>query len=408
MLRFSAKAMRMFQGCTPQSSWYNPGIMSPETTSSRLCPTCGTRLAENATRCVVCGSEFSAPPKKKAKSEKAVQGSRMPEITLSLPVAIAILAVFLIIGAGALYFTLKGTNQIQPPTVTPTPTETPTLTLTPTETLVPTETPTPTLEPPIEYKVQAGDSCGAIAGLYNSSVAAIISLNGLNSTCTNLAVGSTIKVPRPTPTPLPPATATLEPAAATRAACEKVVYTVQANDSLSGIAANYGVSMQAIKDFNGLSTDSVMIDQPITIPLCMRAATPGPSPTPTTPPPYPAPNLLLPADGDPFTISNETVPLQWASVGTLRENESYEVSVEDATAEVGRTSVAYVTDTKYIVPTSFRPQDNQAHIIYWSVTTVRQTGTDEDGNPVWSTAGAASPKRGFTWMGSGTAPTPTK
>jgi LysM repeat protein len=332
----------------------------------------------------------------------------MPEITLSLPVAIAILAVFLVIGAGVLYFTLKGTNQIQPPTITPSPTETPTLTLTPTETLIPTETPTLTPEPPIEYKVQSGDSCGAIASLYNSSVAAIISLNGLNSTCTNLAVGSTIKVPRPTPTPLPPATATLEPAAATRAACEIVVYTVQANDSLSGIAANYGVSMQAIKDFNGLSTDSVMLDQPITIPLCMRAATPGPSPTPTTPPPYQAPNLLLPADGAPFTLSNDTVTLQWASVGILRENEAYQVTIEDATAETGRKTIAYVTDTKYIVPTSFRPQDNIAHIMYWSVDTVRQTGTDEGGNPIWSTAGASSPKRGFTWTGSGTAPTPTK
>ena len=381
--------------------------MSPEIASTKLCPTCGTRLTENATRCVVCGSEFSATPKSKAKSEKAVQGARMPEVTLSLPVALAILAGLLVIGAAGLYFTLKGTNQIQPPTAVPSPTITPTQTVTPTETLIPTETPTPTPEPPIEYTVQAGDSCGAIASLYSSSVGAIISLNSLNSTCTNLKIGQKILVPRPTPTPLPAATSTLEPAAATRAACDTVAYTVQANDTLSSIAINYGVKMQAIKDFNGLSTDSVFIDQKLSIPLCMRDATPGPSPTPTIPPPYQAPNLLLPADGAPFTLSNNTITLQWASIGTLRENESYQVTIEDVTSGTSRKNVAFVTDTKYIVPVAFLPQDNVPHVMRWVVGTVRQTGTDDQGNPIWSLAGAASTPRTFTWTGTGVSATAT-
>jgi LysM repeat protein len=331
----------------------------------------------------------------------------MPEVTLSLPVALAVLAGLLILGAAALYFTLQGTHQIQSPTPIPSPTITPTFTATPTDTLIPSDTPTLTPEPPIDYTVQAGDSCGAIASLYNSSVAAIISMNSLNSTCTNLAIGQKIKVPRPTPTPLPPATATLEPAAATRAACETVEYKVQANDTLSAIAANYSVSMQAIKDFNGLSTDSVFLDQNLKIPLCMRAATPGPSPTPTTPPPYASPNLLQPADGAPFTLANDTITLQWASIGTLRENESYQVTIEDVTAETGRKLVSYVTDTKYIVPVTFRPQDNISHVMRWTVGTVRQTGTDDQGNPIWSSAGAVSTPRTFTWSGSGLAPTPT-
>jgi len=381
--------------------------MSPETTSTKLCPTCGTRLAENATRCVVCGSEFSATPKPKAKSEKSVQGARMPEVTLSLPVALAVLAGFLVIGAGALYFTLQGTHQIQAPTAVPSPTTTVTLTSTPTDTIIPTDTPTLTPQPPVIYTVQAGDSCGAIASLYNSTVAEIISSNNLNSTCTNLVIGQKIKVPLPTPTQLPPPTATLEPAAATRAACQTVEYTVQANDTLSNIAAAYSVSMQAIKDQNGLSTDSVFVDQKLEIPLCMRAATPGPSPTPTIPPPYPAPNLLLPADGAPFTLANDTITLQWASIGTLRSNESYQVTVEDVITDGSRKLVAYVTDTKFIVPVTFRPQDNSPHVMSWSVVTVRQTGTDDQGNPIWSVAGAVSLPRTFTWTGSGIAPTAT-
>ncbi|MBE3040350.1 MAG: LysM peptidoglycan-binding domain-containing protein [Chloroflexi bacterium] len=332
----------------------------------------------------------------------------MPEVTLSLPVALGLLAVFLVVGALVLFITLKGTGKLPDSTATPSPTETVTITPTPTETSIPTETPTLTPEPPIEYIVKTGDSCISIASLYGSSVSAIVSLNSLNSLCTDLQVGQIIKVPRPTPTPPPAPTATLEPAAATRAACETVAYTVQADDTLSTIATNYGVSIQAIKDWNGLSTDNVYTDTQLTIPLCKRDATPGPSPTPTTPPPYTAPNLLLPADGAPFTLAADTVTLQWASVGALRDNERYQVTIEDATGGTGRKLTQYVTDTKFIVPVTFRPQDNSSHIMRWWVVAVRQTVADDQGNPIWSTAGAASAMRVFGWSGAGPAATPTK
>jgi LysM repeat protein len=390
------------------SSWYNPKIMSPETTSTKLCPTCGTRLAENASRCIVCGSEFSASPKPKAKSDNNIRGAHMPEVTLSLPIALGLLAIFLVIGALVLFFTLKGTGKLPDSTPIPSPTETVTVTPTPTETLIPTETPTLTPEPPIEYTVQLGDTCISIASLYNSSISAIVSMNSLNSNCTDLQVGQTIRVPRPTPTPPPAPTATLEPVAATRAACQTVSYTVQANDTLSAIATNYAVSMQAIKDWNGLSTDNVFIGNPLIIPLCMRSATPGPSPTPTTPPPYPAPNLLLPADGAPFTLAADSITLQWASVGAFRDNERYQVSVEDVTGGMGRKITEYVTDTKFNVPVTFRPQDNIVHVMRWWVVAVRQAGTDDQGNPIWSSAGASSSMRDFSWSGAVSVATPTQ
>ncbi len=222
-----------------------------------------------------------------------------------------------------------------------------------------------------------------------------------------MQVGQTILVPRPTPTVLPVATSTLEPAAATRAACQTVDYTVQANDTLSSISINYNVSMQAIKDRNGLSTDNVYLGTTLTIPLCMRAATPGPTPTPTTPPPYPAPNLLLPADGEPFSLAVDTVILQWSSVGELRDNERYQVTIEDVTGGTGRKLVDYVTDTKFNVPVSFRPQDNRSHIMRWWVVAIRQTSTDDQGNPVWTSAGTTSAMRVFSWSGAGPAETPT-
>jgi len=379
--------------------------MSSETPApkTKLCPTCGTRLAEKASRCSVCGSEFTV----QTKSQNAVQGSRMPEITLSLPLALGLIIILLIVGAGAVFIGLRTTGHVTSPTTVPTFTLTPTNTLTPTETLIPTETPTPTQLPPLDYIVKAGDNCGTIAFSFNVSVQSIILLNNLSASCTDLIIGQTLKIPQPTPTPLPAATATLESAAATRAACQTVSYTVQENDTLSSISLNYNVTMAAIKEWNGLSTDNVYLNQPLTIPLCMRAATPGPSPTPVPPAPYLAPNLLLPADGAPFTLANDIVTLQWASVGTLRENEAYMVTVVDVTAGTGRKLVQYAIDTKFIVPVAFRPLDNQPHAMRWWVVVVRQTGTDDQGNPIWTTAGALSNPREFTWTGTSPAATPT-
>jgi LysM repeat protein len=176
----------------------------------------------NATRCAVCGSEFNSSAHPKTHTQKSVQGTKMPELTISLPIAIGLLIIFLAIGAGALYFTLRGTGVILKATLVPSATQTPTITVTVTETLIPTETPTLTPEPPNEYKVQSGDTCYSIAAFFNVSANIIILDNGLNTNCTDLVVGQIIYVPRPTATPPPAPTMTLEPAEATRAACQTV------------------------------------------------------------------------------------------------------------------------------------------------------------------------------------------
>lgn len=380
--------------------------MTPEPTSSKtkVCPTCGTRLSENAVRCLVCGTEFTAQPEPKAvkKTEKSVQASRMPEIKLSLPAAIGILAVAIIAAAAIVYFSVRasappGTFETQD---TPTPTETPTASPSPTVTLPPTDIPTPTPQPPFEYTVSATDgSCSQIAFNFNISVQSIIVLNNLPSSCP-ISVGQKLLIPYPTPTVPPPPTNTPLPDVATKEACETVVITVQDGDTLSSIAANYGISPDDIKEYNGLTTDNVFIGSALEIPLCRRAPDPNlPTPTPTLPPPYPAPNLLLPADGAAFTLANDVVTLQWASVGALREGEAYQVIVEDVTASQTSRITDYVTDTKYIVPTSFRPKDNVAHVMRWWVTPVRQAGVDDQGQPIWVAAGTVSEKRVFTWVG---------
>jgi len=330
-----------------------------------------------------------------------MQASRMPEVTLSLPVALGALVVVLLIGALVVYLVLSSgmTNTtLSVPTEAGTPTVTATITPTATDTPPPTDIPTETPLPPLDYTVRDGDTCGGLAVAFSVSVQSIVIANQLPASCI-ISVGQQLKIPYPTPTPKPPPTDIPNEATQTAQACEKVTYTVQANDTLGTIAANYNVPQDAIKFYNGLSSDNVFIGSILIIPLCERFATPGPTPTATLPPPYPAANLLLPADGAAFTLANDIVTLQWASIGTLRENEAYQVTIEDVTSGQGRRLTQYVTDTKFIVPTSFRPSDNLAHVIRWWVTTVRQTGVDEQGQPVYESAGAISEKRVFTWVG---------
>ena len=379
---------------------------------TQVCPTCGTRLSENATRCLVCGAELTAKAadeqKASKKVEKAVQASRMPEITLGLPAALGLMAIILLIGAGVVYAALNMGGRVVEPTPVFTPTDTPLPS--PTATDVPTNTPIPTLteQPPFDYTVASGDTCSSIALTFGVSTNSLIILNNLPLACNNLYIGQVIKVPYPTPTPAPLPTSTLSGAAATEDACEKVPITVQENDTLSSISLNYAVSMEAIKEYNGLSTDNVFIGQQLLIPLCERATPVGQATrTPTLPPPYPAPNLLLPADGGAFTLANDVVTLQWSSVGTLRDNEYYRVTVEDITEGQARRITDYVTDTKYIVPTTFRPRDNVAHVIRWWVSTVRQSGTDEQGQPLYTSAGSESAEWVFSWVGSAPQGTPS-
>lgn len=375
--------------------------------NTKLCPTCGTRISEDATRCLVCGSELAKAGEAVSKGTQPIRGSRMPEITLSLPVAIGLLALFLTIGATMVFFALQQTGKIEEPTQTPTLTLTLTPSLTPTPvTPTVTSTPEPTATP-FSYEVKSGDTCGGIAFAFDISVQSIVRLNNLPADCATLFQGQNLLIPYPTPTASPFPTATLSGLEGTLAACEKINYTVQENDTLSSIAANYNVPIEAIKEFNGMVNNTVYQGLNVVVPLCERNATPGPSPTPTPPPPYPAPNLLLPIDGAHFAITDSIITLQWAAVGSLNSNEAYAVTVEDVTEGTGRKTVGYVQETKYIVPATFRSTESIPHIYRWWVMTVRQIGTDESGKPIWDTAGANSIQRTFTWIGEETTEKPT-
>jgi len=377
--------------------------------NTKICPTCGTRLPEDAPRCLVCGTDLSTPDSP-SRSTRSVQASRLPSVTLSLPALLGLIALLILIGAALVFFAMRFNPEetaVVQPTDTLTPTVTATVTMTPTA-LPPTATHTPQPTPtPIEYVVKLGDSCGGIALAFGINIQSIVAQNpALSADCGNIFEGQTLQIPHPTPTATPLPTSTLNAAEATFAACEVVDYVVKENDTLGGIAANYQVPKEAIAEWNGLVNDFVRFDQNLKIPLCKRSGTPEPTSTPTPPPPYPSPNLLLPADGAVFTLADETIPLQWALVGTLRENEAYAVNVENLTEGQGVREVTYVVDTKYNVPSSLRPSTG-ANVFRWWVVPVRQVGTDREGNPIWEVAGAISPERVFVWLGTGSSPATT-
>ena len=371
----------------------------------KICPTCGTRVKDDAERCLVCGSGLAGTKK----DAQVVSGGRMPEITLGLPVAIGLVVLFLAVGAGMVYLALQQTGVMVDTTVTPTLTETVTVTPTTTPeppTVTPSPMPTPT---PLTYMVVASDSCLAIAARFEVSIKSIVLLNNIPASCDTLFEGQELKIPHPTPTATSFPTATLSGIEGTQAACDKVSYEVGEGDTLSSISLNYNVPEDAIKSYNGMVSNTVYEGLTLIIPLCERAATPGPSSTPTPPPPYPAPNLLLPPDGGVFSLNDNQVTLQWSSVGLINTNEAYQITVMDLTEGKGRKLVEYVTDTKFIVPGSFRASDNSPHIYRWTISTVRQVDVNENGIPIWESAGSESEARVFTWTGEAAAeatPTP--
>lgn len=372
--------------------------------NSKICPVCGTRLSENATRCLVCGTQLSATAE--VKKGSGMPSKRPPEVKLTLPVAIGLGLVFLALVGLLIYFIVKPPEPVAvEATPEATTTLTPTQTLTPTMTLTPTPLPTWTPLPPIEYTVKSTDYCSTIAGFFGVSIQSIIRENNLDTNCT-IKEGDVLRIPQPTLTPSPQPTATSEAAATTESDCQTLTIEVESGWTLYSIALNYNVEMSSIREYNNMTNDTVYEGMPLIIPLCERKPTAGPTPTPTPAPPYPAPNLLLPSSGAAFTAENQAITLQWASVADLRENELYRVTIEDLTASNGKILVEYVTDTKFILPSSFRPVDANPHIIQWSVTVARQINQGET-NPIYEEAGVVSEKRVFSWIGTGVQPTTT-
>lgn len=95
------------------------------------------------------------------------------------------------------------------------------------------------------YTVKSGDTLYAIANKYNTTVDAIKALNNLSSN--TLSIGQTLKIPSSTTS-------------------NDTTYTVKSGDTLYAIANKYNTTVDAIKNLNNLTSNTLSIGQTLKIP----------------------------------------------------------------------------------------------------------------------------------------------
>ena len=217
-----------------------------------------------------------------------------------------IAGVLVLIGLGVLiYFLLQPgralnslfATETPTPTITPSPTNTNTPSPTTTETPTPTVTFTPTFSAPFTYTVQEGDYLALIVekfALGDDAIPLTLLLNpynpdtgvGIDPTTQIVIPGQVILLPfpgmeLPTATPIPPNfRGTIE-------------YTVQAGDSIGGIAAAFNSTIDAILEENEITNpNELFVGQVLLVPV--NLVTPTATRPPTSTPITPGPGTFLP------------------------------------------------------------------------------------------------------------------
>ena len=363
-----------------------PDSPQPRYGRERVCPQCGTRVAQKARSCFFCGAPLDGEPR---------QPLRVPWADFVLFTVIAAVFALWWLRApetpdvqqiasnnrqGALATALSAaTPTVQPTALPPTPT--------PTETRQPTPT---ILAAPLRHVVKSGDTVAAIAEKYGSTIKDIIQANGLGADG-RLNVGRELVIPLAGPT------GGLGPTATPSGG--SLVYTVQSGDTISDIALKYGSQIDWILSANKMKpTDFLRIGQSLTIPLSPATPTIAPTPvvalvTPTVPAvperALAAPSLLAPANA--AALSGQAVVLlTWTAVGTLEETEFYVVTLRrpDRTMPV---ATFWTKGTTWRLQTQYR--GDATGITYtWNVQ-VRAGSAEQPGK----TMSPPSETRHFTW-----------
>jgi LysM repeat protein len=129
------------------------------------------------------------------------------------------------------------------------------------------------IQPQGGYAVQPGDTLSGIAAVHGVSLSSLAAANGVSPDSFAIA-GTTLKIPSGSATSSSTASAAAPPALGG--------YTVRPGDTLSGIAATGGVSVQQLAWMNGLDPDHLLLAGTV-IKLPTGASAPSnPNPAPTT------------------------------------------------------------------------------------------------------------------------------
>ncbi|MFB3164826.1 LysM peptidoglycan-binding domain-containing protein [Neobacillus sp. 179-J 1A1 HS] len=145
-----------------------------------------------------------------------------------------------------------------------------------------TPTPAPAVTSPVEspstsvYTVVSGDTLSKVGVQYKISVAELKKLNSLRSDM--IYVGQKLKVTGKatvtTPTPAAPVTPPVEPTKTSE-------YTVKSGDTLGKISQQYKMTLQKLKELNGLKSDMIYVGQKLKV-TGESAAVTTPAPAPVT------------------------------------------------------------------------------------------------------------------------------
>ena len=175
------------------------------------------------------------------------------------------------------------------------------------------------------YTVQSGDTVSDIAQKHGVPTASVLALNGLSWSSTifpgqelTLRGDASPSTPAPAPQPAPSAPSAPAPTAAS--------YTVVSGDTLSGIAAQHGVTTAALFAANGLhGGDIIYPGQTIALPGLQTAAATSPAPPAAqpappasapapAPAPQPAPQVIASLDA-PMTENARLIIATGRSIG---------------------------------------------------------------------------------------------
>jgi len=382
----------------------------------RRCPACGAKVSSTARTCTVCGAALRL---RTAGHIRSIVMSIVPDLLLFV---LVVLTVGLVIfgwrwrpqqanpsvcthpnsPTAPIPVLLPTSTVVAPATSAPTATASPTpvptirvsatavpatLTVTlpmPSPTAPPTPTRTSTVAPTINpapsqvHTIVRGDTLNKIALQYGCDVQALIQANpGLDPQ--RLQIGQKILIPV---LGLGGQAIPLE--------TQILTHTVQAGQTLSEIAAEYGTTLNDIYALNpGVSPQFLRAGQVLRIKLGPPTPTPTSTSTPTaTPLPYAAPALLWPAEGEEFRGPDSRIVLQWTSAGILGEKEWYVVRMSHAEREIEhRTKVP-----SWQMPAEMYPDASESPLFRWSILVKRMNGSPE-GQPV----SPPSDTRSFLW-----------
>lgn len=211
------------------------------------------------------------------------------------------------------------------------------------------------------HVVAQGDTLYGIALQYGLDIDALMRANpGLDPQ--RLQIGQELLIPNPG----------VGGGAALPSQSRVITHTVEAGETLLGIAAKYGVTLNDIYALNPeVRPQFLQVGQVLHIDLGPPTPTPTSTPLPTaTPLPYPAPVPLGPAEGEEFRGPGAHILLWWTSVGILGEKEWYVVRL----LHNGEETEARTKAPSWRVPSKLYPGRGGSSLFQWDVVVKRAEG----------------------------------